>query len=397
MNRLKKVLSLFLTVTILLTSIIIVAGAKTTNSIGDVNGDGKISAADARLALRFSASLEKPTEEQKKSADVNNDGKITASDARMILRVSAGLDKFDIKEENTENEDNNNNDTVIDSNKIHIAINEKDFSTKTGNLTISGTVTFSDELSDTVYIRYDTYSEDDFELKQSVFSEQTIAKDNIWEFKNVHVLPGNSTVVISAIIGEIIHKETIHAYFDQGERYNEVNEENIKYDETLKTDYINNVITIFANDNTDENTLNTILKNFGGEIVGRSSNIYDVRLNNDYTLDEIEAICDKLEKYDEISFAHAHYVTNITNNTSIRDSIKAYEIWEDTGNWGIEAIEVPSAWNYKERFSDINIGVVDTGFDLAHEDLKGKLYPATDNMEKINDYNYWDTEEQVEK
>lgn len=59
---------------------------------GDVNGDGKITASDARIALRVSAGLHTPTDEQRMAADVNGDGKITASDARKILRAAAGLE-----------------------------------------------------------------------------------------------------------------------------------------------------------------------------------------------------------------------------------------------------------------------------------------------------------------
>ena len=59
---------------------------------GDVNGDGKITAADARLILRAAAKLENLSEEQKKEADVNDDGKITAADAREVLRKSSGLE-----------------------------------------------------------------------------------------------------------------------------------------------------------------------------------------------------------------------------------------------------------------------------------------------------------------
>ena len=58
---------------------------------GDVNGDGKVTAADAREALRASSKLQELTEEQKKAADMNGDGKVTASDARKILKESSGL------------------------------------------------------------------------------------------------------------------------------------------------------------------------------------------------------------------------------------------------------------------------------------------------------------------
>jgi hypothetical protein len=66
--------------------------------LGDVNLDGKITAADARLALRISAKLENyPAADSDvfKNSDVNADGKITAADARIILRVSAGLSDFE--------------------------------------------------------------------------------------------------------------------------------------------------------------------------------------------------------------------------------------------------------------------------------------------------------------
>lgn len=58
----------------------------------DVNCDSKITAADARLALRHSARLESLNVIQRYAADMNNDGSVTAADARLILRKAAGLD-----------------------------------------------------------------------------------------------------------------------------------------------------------------------------------------------------------------------------------------------------------------------------------------------------------------
>ena len=61
---------------------------------GDIDDNGKITAADARLVLRASAKLETLSENQKLAADVSKDKKITAADARTILRVSAKLESF---------------------------------------------------------------------------------------------------------------------------------------------------------------------------------------------------------------------------------------------------------------------------------------------------------------
>ncbi len=69
-----------------------IAALKEEGKPGDVDGNGKITAADARLALRISAKLEKATEYQTRIADMDKNNKITAADARKILRISAKLE-----------------------------------------------------------------------------------------------------------------------------------------------------------------------------------------------------------------------------------------------------------------------------------------------------------------
>ena len=61
---------------------------------GDVDGDGDISSADARLALRASVGLENYKEDScyYKAANVESNDKISAGDARLILRASVGLE-----------------------------------------------------------------------------------------------------------------------------------------------------------------------------------------------------------------------------------------------------------------------------------------------------------------
>lgn len=61
---------------------------------GDVDGNGVITAADARLALRVSAKLESLSTPAFLAADVDGNGNVTAADARKILRVASKLDTF---------------------------------------------------------------------------------------------------------------------------------------------------------------------------------------------------------------------------------------------------------------------------------------------------------------
>ena len=61
---------------------------------GDVDNDGDVTAADARLALRAAVGLEDyaPQSLPFVRADYDKDGEITASDARMILRTAVALE-----------------------------------------------------------------------------------------------------------------------------------------------------------------------------------------------------------------------------------------------------------------------------------------------------------------
>lgn len=58
---------------------------------GDVNDDGRITAADARLVLRCAAGITVLSNSAVQAADVNGDGVITAKDARSVLRYAAGI------------------------------------------------------------------------------------------------------------------------------------------------------------------------------------------------------------------------------------------------------------------------------------------------------------------
>ncbi|MBE6813083.1 MAG: hypothetical protein E7523_09405 [Ruminococcaceae bacterium] len=59
---------------------------------GDIDGDGALTAGDARLILRASVGLETLTPEQTALADTDEDGMLDAGDARLVLRVSVDLE-----------------------------------------------------------------------------------------------------------------------------------------------------------------------------------------------------------------------------------------------------------------------------------------------------------------
>lgn len=58
--------------------------------LGDVDGDGKVTAADARLILRAAVGLEEVALE---TGDIDGDGKITSADSREALRIATGQEE----------------------------------------------------------------------------------------------------------------------------------------------------------------------------------------------------------------------------------------------------------------------------------------------------------------
>ncbi|MBR5246941.1 MAG: hypothetical protein IKV25_06185 [Clostridia bacterium] len=63
-------------------------------TFGDVNGDGKVTAFDARQILQYVAMMKDFDESQLLAADITGDGKIGAIDARGVLQYAAGMKEF---------------------------------------------------------------------------------------------------------------------------------------------------------------------------------------------------------------------------------------------------------------------------------------------------------------
>lgn len=67
------------------------AARDTDYKLMDVDGDGIITAADARLALRAVAKLDNTTDRCQYAVDIDDDGKLSGTESRAIMRVASGL------------------------------------------------------------------------------------------------------------------------------------------------------------------------------------------------------------------------------------------------------------------------------------------------------------------
>ena len=96
MKAFKRILSIIMASVLVFSVFAMNASAADMVRSGDVNGDGNITAADARTALRIAAQISYADAMQRSYADADGNGKVTSADARLILRVAARIDDEDV-------------------------------------------------------------------------------------------------------------------------------------------------------------------------------------------------------------------------------------------------------------------------------------------------------------
>ena len=88
----KKLLSLVLALMVVITAIpfTAVTASAATMYMGDANGDGKVTAIDARTVLQVASGSKTVEEDVFNRIDMDKNGKVTAIDARKVLQTAAG-------------------------------------------------------------------------------------------------------------------------------------------------------------------------------------------------------------------------------------------------------------------------------------------------------------------
>ena len=195
-------------------------------------------------------------------------------------------------------------------------------------------------------------------------------------------------------------------------------EDSIAVDEETNLFYAKDeILVIFSKDATEEQK-NKVITFLNGELAGSvpEINMYQIKISSCDTLENLEEIADAvMEEFDYVIYAT--YDTAVSNPESTYvpndpwDGDVDEEDWEnntvDGSNWWIEAIEAQRAWDYKDKFSSINVGICDSSFDVGHEDLKNKVSfpndvlksrnivtPWWQNFENLKDRKKWSVREQ---
>lgn len=274
-----------------------------------------------------------------------------------------------------------------EENHMSLSIDQQDFETQTSKTSLSGKI---EGATKDCIIEYRLYAEiDDYEES---FTGTATIKDTNWAMNEVFLKSGNNKIVITAQSEKQSVSKIINIYYDMGELY-KPDQSDIAYDEEKDLHYVDDIVLILFNDDVSDERKDEIVQEINGKIVGRTDFFYQVQVtSSSYTA--LLNICNQLLQYSEVFYASPDLADQLDTNSMYvpndpwtEDATQGWsENSPDGHNWGVEAIQATSAWNYNERFNHINVAVVDNGFDLDHQDLKGVFKPSSILAKNQNDY-----------
>ena len=151
------------------------------------------------------------------------------------------------------------------------------------------------------------------------------------------------------------------------------NEKNVKFDEGSGIPYINNEVMITFTSGTSRTSVEDTIKSINGKIIGviENTNTFQVEIKACDNFTQLTTIISEIEKSDIVEHAGPDLLILSEPDYYPRSDVHWENEWNtvpDGGNWGIEAIKAPAAWDYLHDMNDVNVGIMDGQF-LDHEDL----------------------------
>lgn len=146
--------------------------------------------------------------------------------------------------------------------------------------------------------------------------------------------------------------------------------------------YIKNMMLIFFEE--DASFFNKLgsLRKIGGTVIGSmpKANLCVVA-TRPMNYEQLTAECEKAADFDGIALASICPAKRYEEQYTPNDPFTHYdwytESWNEANpagnNWWLEATQTRAAWGYSSYFEKINIGIVDGGFEVEHDDLAGKI------------------------
>ena len=118
------------------------------------------------------------------------------------------------------------------------------------------------------------------------------------------------------------------------------------------------------------------------------TNDYQIEFGEDKTLDELATIAEYINSFPFVINVTLNLSCPMGDDATTNDTLynDGNDSWNESSpagdNWGLATLKVFSAWDNKNSFATVKVGIYDTGFAPYHEDLR---YEGL-----INNSNSWD-------
>jgi len=162
---------------------------------------------------------------------------------------------------------------------------------------------------------------------------------------------------------------------ESGFTYYNSSEDNFVTEEGVK--FVNNELLVYLESASYKEDLEDFLLDYDGKIVGELPELarYQILFDDELSYDELMDIIDELEYEDWVDSASLNYVVrfDVSSSEYYPDDALWKGYWDtqipEDGNWGMEAIDAPGAWHYRNKLGEINVGIFDDMFYTNHPDL----------------------------
>ena len=187
---------------------------------------------------------------------------------------------------------------------------------------------------------------------------------------------------LSFAFAESVFTDALSLFVCRSDFLDDIEDENIvAYTESAG--YVENIVLVFFEQDASFFSKLRALKETDGITVGSlpEMNLCIVRTaQKDF--DEHNALCAELNSLDAVALASICPAHRFDSQYTPDDPFTEYdwytEHWNESSpygnNWWLEAVDARGAWGYNSLYGQIDIGVVDGGFDTDHVELDGKIY-----------------------
>lgn len=163
-------------------------------------------------------------------------------------------------------------------------------------------------------------------------------------------------------------------------------EENMMFDESESTIYYNNLLIVYTYTDLSWSDASALAALVNGKVVGRISgaiNALQIKVP-DSSLDTLNLFAEKLMSDASVMYAGYEYPIQPeetaagsdpwSGNPNSPETDRGNERNPDGNDWWAEAICAYSAWEYADTAAPIRVGVIDSGFQTDHPDLKDTIH-----------------------